>query len=244
MLAQGQYPDKRTFLRMAFVLLLTGWQLLGQSAAGSTPRPEDSIKDDSRLLTVETRARLRDAIGSAGRSGLRVGFAATTVLPSPVLASELRESWFPGDKNAVVIVYSRDWNRFLVSDAREKLPLYRGFEANKAIERANNSLAKLNRDRDGRDPIVVAEASNMIQTFGRLAREAGETHELADTIPIIGIWVAAAAILCLPIFLILRGGRRSGIKPHPLVFPEVGVPPRLGAINGGITGAEIGSLKK
>jgi hypothetical protein len=212
-----------------------------QSSIGNAPRPEDSILDDSRLLSEATRKRLREAIDDAGASGLRVGFAATTVLPRPSIAVDLREAWFPNDPNAILIVHSRDLDRFLVSDAREKDPLHYGFSTNQAIFQANGALVRLNRDRDGRDPIVAAEAANLILALARSARDAKPTTGLADIAAVVAIWTSAAAILCLPIYLLFRGGRRSGVQPHPLAFPEVGVTPRLGAINGGITGAEIRS---
>lgn len=225
--------------RLLFAFLLTEWALSAQSLAGVPARPGDSILDDSRLLSGKSREQLRDAIAEANSSGLRVGVAATTLLPRPTMAGELREVWFPGDPGAIIIVYSRDMDRFLVSDAREKDPLYHGFAATLAIKRANGALANLNRDRDGRDPIVAAEAANLILALARIAREAKPTTGWGDVATMIAIWIGAATILGLPIFLLLRGGQRSGVKPHPLVFPEVAVTPRLGATNGGITGAEI-----
>lgn len=236
----GPFPFQGLLPRLLFALLLTGMPLSAQSLAGrEMPRPEDSILDNSRLLTEQTRNRLREAIAEAGTSGLRIGFAATTLLPRPTLAAELREAWFPGDSGAVVIVYSRDLDRFLVSDAREQDPLYHGFPATQAIARTNGALERLNRDRDGRDPIVAAEAADLIITLARLASETKPSTGWNDVATMIAIWTGSAAVLCLPIYLLLRGARGSGVKPHPLNFPEVAVSPRLGAINGGITGAEI-----
>ena len=235
----GPHFIRNSLPGLLLVFLLAGLPLSAQTSTGIIPRPEDSILDDSRLLTVDTRDRLREAIAEAGASGLRVGFAASTLLPRPTLAGELREEWFPGDPDAIMIVYSRDLDRFLVSDAREEDPLYHGFPATQAITMANGALARLNRDRDGRDPIVAAEAANLILSLARLAREAEPSTGWSDAATMIAIWIGAAAVLCLPIYLLLRGARGSGVKPHPLVFPEVAVAPRLGAMNGGITGAEI-----
>lgn len=195
--------------------------------------------DDSRLLTPETRANLSDAISAAHESGLRLGFAATTVLPHPGFAAELREAWFPGEPRGVIVVYSRDLDRFVVSDARANDSLYHGVDANVALARANRTLGGFNRDRDGREPVIVAEASLYIRELARLANTSSRAHRLPDIATTIGIWLGAAAVLCLPIYFLLRGERCSKPPPHPLTFPDVVVTRRLGAPHGGITGAEI-----
>ena len=231
----------RSFLpRLLFAFLLTVSPLFSQSPPAAWPLPADFIKDDSRVLTPQTRAALSEAIVDAYESGLRVAFAATTILPHPAIALELREAWFPGDGHAVVVVYSRDMDRYFVSDAREKDPLYQGIDANIALDRANNILKELNRDLDGREPVIAGAATAYIRELARLARGEAPSAGLGDVAKTIGIWIGAAALLCLPIYLLLRSARQTRAKAgHQLSFPDVVVPPRLGALHGGITGAEI-----
>ena len=215
----------------------------GRVESAIVPRPADAIEDDSRLLNAEARSALAAAIARAAEADLRVGFAAMTMLPGTAIAGEMKESWFPGDARAVMIVYARDRDQFFVADAREKDPLFHGFAAQQAVQRANGVLARLNRDIDGRDPVIAGEATRLVLAFADSARATGMVAEPGEAARMIAMWVGAAAMIGLPIYLLLRGGRKTGAVAHPSGFPEVAIPPRLGATNGGILGAELNILE-
>lgn len=229
----------RTLGFLSVVFLLTGWPIPCHGDIGVAPRPADFIEDDSRLLNGETRPALAAALARAAEADLRIGFAATTILPHPAIATDLKEKWFPNDARAVMIVYSRDVDRFLVADAREKDPLFHGFASSQAINRANATLTSLNRDRDGRDPIIAGEATSLVRALVESAQVSSGNTRFPEVAQMIGLWMGATALLALPIFLILRGSRRSRMRAHGERFPDLVVPPRLGAPHGGIMGAEL-----
>ncbi|MEN3941525.1 hypothetical protein WJU23_09550 [Prosthecobacter sp. SYSU 5D2] len=211
---------------------------LKAAAQDLPPAPADGLRDDTRALSPEVRARLAQDIATC-RTALDadIWFTAGTFLKSGqsirLQARTLRQHWSPGGRDAILVAYDRSSDTHGLSLSPGIWERYPSAEITTLIQRSMATMAEKNQPLEIRLSRMLGQMLQNLQTLEK------QRHQSALTLSRHHLRLAQTFAIGLGgggLFLALLGflSRRQDVQAAwQSYFPSAHVGIRFGAPHGG-----------